>query len=397
MRIAIDARMMGPENTRGIGRYIQEIVRAMLLLESGYTFVLLEKDPSASPFKDHSSVEHVKADVPWYGLAEQIRMPGIIRQTKADILFVPHWNVTWFSPIPRVVFIHDLILLEEPLSANATTRGPFVARLKRIGFRLILKRALYESRQILVPLEYTRGWIKKHFPNLKTPIDVTGEGMPEIDRDAWRDPDLEHPYFMTVGSAYPHKNLEMLFEAWKKVAESHLNVRLLVVGKKDAFMRRLMDQFRCAGVQESMSAVSEQSNNRTTEQPNIEFLGEVSDDRLKQLYSKALALIFPSRWEGFGLPPLEALSVGCPVLSSDSSCMPEVLGPVRPMEGNEGVIYFNPDRSDAIVRAIETVLNDPSGVRGRARQIVPILKEKHDWRKAAARTLQVFERVFRAS
>lgn len=366
----------------------------MLDVESEHTFVLLVKDPNESPFKAHPSVEHVKADVRWYGLLEQILIPGIIRRAKADLLFVPHWNVTWSCPIPRVVFIHDLILLEEPLSANITTRGPAVAWLKRIGFRIILKRALYSSQRILVPLEYTRTWIKKHFPDLKTPIDVTGEGMPEIDREAWSDSDLEHPYFMTVGSAYPHKNLETLFKAWKIVAERHPNVRLYIVGKKDAFMQRLM-----AALGHSVrDAVLSSGADVHDESPrtNIEFLGEVSDEKLKRLYAKALALIFPSRWEGFGLPPLEALALGCPVLSSDSSCMPEVLGPARHVEGNEGVIYFNPSVPDAIVRAIETVLRHPNGVRGDARRAVPKLKERHDWHAAASRTIRVFKEAVRS-
>lgn len=395
MRIAIDARMMGPENTRGIGRYIEEIIRAMLKTAPQHTYVLLEKNPNASPLRDHPSVEHVKANVQWYGIAEQVRMPSIIRGTKADLLFVPHWNVTWSSPIPRIVFIHDLILLEEPKSAAITTRGPIVAWIKRIGFRMILKRALYTSKQILVPLEYTREWIKKHFPDLQTPISVTGEGMPAIEESLWQEPDLERPYFMTVGSAYPHKNHEMLFRAWEEVVKNHPNIRLLVVGKKDAFMQKLIDRYGALRVTSYELRDASRNSQPVTRNPNIEFLGEVSDGDLKQFYSKALALVFPSRWEGFGLPPLEALAVGCPVLSSDSSCMPEVLGPVRPMAENEGIIYFNPSRPDAIVRAIEIVLNDPSGVRGQARRIVPILKEKHDWHAAASRTLRAFEEVLR--
>jgi glycosyltransferase involved in cell wall biosynthesis len=337
-------------------------------------------------------------------------MPGIIRQVKADLLFVPHWNVTWSCPIPRVVFIHDLILLEEPLSANITTRGPVVAWLKRMGFRLILKRALYASKQILVPLEFTRMWIKKYFPDLKTPIDVMGEGMPELDQDIWQNPDLDRPYFMTVGSAYPHKNLETLFEAWWDVVQKHPNIRLLVVGKKDAFMQRLMDHvpqtgrdghpptryaLRRAGRAQGTVTLDGKDPQEETYNPqpttynvNIEFLGEVSDADLKRLYAKALALVFPSRHEGFGLPPLEALAAGCPVLSSDTSCMPEVLG-------KEGIVYFNPSRSDAIVRAIETVLANPEVARNQARHIVPALKERHDWYTAAKRTLRAFEEVVR--
>jgi glycosyltransferase involved in cell wall biosynthesis len=417
MRIAIDARMMGPGNTRGIGRYTEEIVRAMLDVAPQHTYILLEKDPDRSPFllsnirsdaddsnrqipvipseaaeggraegRDHPSVEHLKADVPWYGLAEQILMPGIIRQAKADILFAPHWNVTWSCPVPRVVFIHDLILLEEPLSANITTRGPFVARIKRLGFRLILRRALHSSARILVPLEYTKEWIRKHFPDLKTPVIVTGEGMPDLDQSAWSEPDLDHPYFLTVGSAYPHKNLETLFRAWATISERHPDVRLVVAGKKDAFMERMMGVSGFGFRDSGNFAPSPRNPNPESRNPNVSFLGEVSDADLKRLYVRALALIFPSRLEGFGLPPLEAIAAGCPVLSSDASCMPETLGP-------DGAIFFHPDDSDGMIRAIETVISDPASVRERARRAAPVLKQRHDWRRAAERTLRVFGEV----
>ena len=370
MRITIDARMMGAANTRGIGRYLEEIIRAMIELNPGNEYDLLERNPHASPFLGHPSVTHVAADVPWYGLAEQFKLPELIRATHPDLLFVPHWNVPIFDRTPRIVFIHDLILLEEPQSVNVTTRGPVVSGLKRLGYRIALRNALTRSKAILVPTDFVKEWIQKRFPNLQTPIVVTGEGMPNSDTSLWQDPNQEHPYFLMVGSAYPHKNHAAVIEAWKVIQERHPGVILKIVGSKDAFMNRLESMVRDSGLTQ------------------VEFAGAVSDESLRTLYAESLALIFPSRWEGFGLPPLEALAHGTAVLSSNAACMSEVLG-------NEGIIYFKPDRTDDIVRAVETVLQNPMGVRVKAREVIPKLRERHDWRLAAERTLGAFEATVR--
>lgn len=363
---------MGAGSTRGIGRYTEEIIRAMLELDSGHQYILLERNPDTSPFLGHPSVEHVKADVHWYGLDEQLKLPGIIRATNPEILFVPHWNVPVLNRASRVVFIHDLILLEEPDSANVTTRGPIVAGMKRFGYMVALQNAIIRSKAMLVPTEYVASRIRKYFPRVTHPIVVTGEGMPDPNRELWRDPDLDEPFFITVGSAYPHKNHSTLFEAWKTISARNPNVALKIVGARDVFMKKLEASVQASRIQ------------------NIEYLGQRSDDAVRDLLARSLGLIFPSRHEGFGLPPLEALAAGTAVLSSNASCMPEVLG-------SEGMIYFNPRSPDDIVRAVETVLQNPEGVRGSARNILPRLREKHDWHQSARRTLEAFESVIRPS
>lgn len=372
MRITIDARMMGAGSTRGIGRYTEELVRAMLNVAPEHRYALLVRHADASQFLGHPSVEHVRADVPWYGVAEQVRMPGIIARTRPDIFHVPHWNVPVLSRAARVVTIHDLILLEEPLSANVTTRGPLVAAVKRLGYRVTLRDALRRSRRILVPTQFVADQIRRHFPDLATPVDVTGEGSPEVDESSWSEPDAEQPYLLYVGSAYPHKNLDLLLEAWKKVSSSHPTVSLVFAGDLDAFMRRTEALTASMGL------------------PRVRFLGRVTDPELSRLYAKALAFVFPSRLEGFGLPPLEALAHGCPVIASDASSLPEVLGP-------NGAIFFQPSDLDGMIRAVETVLRDPVGVRVQARQAVSALRERHDWRKAAKRTLTAYEHALRVS
>ncbi len=369
MRIAIDARMMGPENTRGIGRYIEELVRAMVKITPQHRYVLLVRDPRKSPFIGHASVEHVKADVPWYSVAEQLKMPGIIAAAKADLLHVPHWNVSLLSLMPCVVTVHDLILLSEPKSANVSTRHPIVAMIKRIGHRVVLRSALKRSRYILVPTQWVADDIHRHFPRLKTIIEVTGEGIPDPDPSVWSDPDPTNPYLLHVGSAYPHKNLDLLLDAWKILSDTHPTLSLVLAGERDAFMKRLEERV----VREKL--------------PRVQFPGRISDADLPALYAKASTFVFPSQNEGFGLPPLEAMAYGCPVVSSDATCLPEVLG-------QEGVFFFQPRGTDGIIRAVETVLRDPVGARNAARQAAVVLRARHDWKKTAERTLQAYETTY---
>lgn len=370
MKFAIDCRMMGPEQTRGIGRYIQELVRAMLKDAPEHRYVLLMRDPDHSPFQGNVSVEHVRADVPWYGVTEQVKMPGIIARTQSDLIHVPHWNVPVMSRVPRVVTIHDLTLLDEPVSAKVTTRGPVVAAVKYAGYRVSLSYALH-SRRILVPTEWVASEIRRQFPYVTTPIDVTGEGMPDVNPSSWSDADQAHPYLLYVGSAYPHKNLELLLDAWKIIAVRHPELSLVIAGEKDVFMGRLEDRVRRDGLQP------------------VRFMGRVTDEELGKLYAKALAFMFPSRNEGFGLPPLEAMAYGCPVIAARATSLPEVLG-------EEGVIFFQPSGTDGILDAVQTVLRDPVGVRVRARQAVSALRARHNWRTAAERTLAAYEAAVRS-
>jgi glycosyltransferase involved in cell wall biosynthesis len=387
MRIAIDARMMGASQTRGIGRYIEEIIRAMIKIAPQNRYILLERAPKISPFFNPQIVEHLKANFHWYGWEEQIKLPRLIRRAKADVIFVPHWNISWFCRIPRVVFIHDLILLEEPASANVSTRDPLTRWVKRKAHRLVLRRALKTSRAILVPTQHIADRIKYYFPNIKTQVIVTGEGMPKVDCSLWKEADggwqfektnpqttplirssRPVPYLLMVGSAYPHKNHIKVLEAWKVLSKKHPTLRLRIVGTEDLFMQRVMDRVRRAGIHQ------------------VDFLGRLTDAELDTVYAKAIGLIFASRSEGFGLPPLEAFAHGIPVLSSHASCMPEVLG-------DRGVIYFNPSEPDAIVKAVEDLLRNPGGVREEARKAVAQLQERHDWNISAERTIRVIEEV----
>jgi glycosyltransferase involved in cell wall biosynthesis len=361
MRICIDARMMGPENTRGIGRYIEELIRAMLELEPDNRYILIVRKPD-HPFKDHPSVETLVADIQWYGLAEQFKMSEVFRQAKADLVHVPHWNVPIFYRGPLVITIHDLLLRHFPLSAKTSTRAWPMRLAKRLLYRVVVANAVGRARRILVPTECVKSDVESFYPSAKGKISLTGEGMPPLSADNRLPP---ADYLLYVGSAYPHKGLDDLLAAWPKLHGRHPELELKLAGEQDVFMRRMMARA------ESENLVG------------VDFLGKVSDEQLKRLYSGAVALIFPTHFEGFGLPPFEALAQGCPVIASDIPVLQEVLG-------ENGATYFRLGDSDGILAAVESVLAQPEKSRSSAREAAARLMRRHTWQGAAEKTFLAY-------
>ena len=366
MRIGIDARMMTPKATRGIGRYVEELVRAMLTAAPEHRYVLVTRT-AIHPFSAHPSVETVVADVPWYGIAEQVRMPGVLRSMKADVVHVPHWNVPIAYAGPLVITVHDLLLRHEPMSARISTRNPGIAAFERIGYRATLAAALWHAKRILVPTAYTAQDLARLYPRSAAKVVVTGEGMGR--RNMFPPNPVHVPpqssYLLYVGSAYPHKGLDLLIDAWSALEMDHPDLHLKIAGEEDAFMRRLKDDVRRRKL------------------ARVEFLGYVKDEELLKLYRDAAAFVFPSRFEGFGLPPLEAIQAGCPVVSSDAAALPEVLG-------EQGAFFFQSGSRTGILRAIETVLQDPEAARVKAAAALPELRSRHDWSLAARKTLEAY-------
>jgi len=366
--------MMGAENTRGLGRYIQELVAAMAAMAPDNEYVLVTRRA------DHAlaALPHIKtvvADIPWYGLDEQIKMPRIFRDLKADVVHVPHWNVPLAYSGPLVVTVHDLLLLHQPASANASTRVWPVRLFKRLGFRLTLRHAVSAAQRICVPTEFVKDDLLNFFPAAQNKIVVTGEGVTRfrvssnefrVTQDQGpRAKDRSRSYLLYVGSAYPHKRVDLLLKAWETVSAKRPDLELVVAGEMDAFMQR-------------QKAISEERK-----LPRVSFLGRVTDAELSALFSGASAFVWPSSFEGFGLGPVEALSTGCPVISSDVRPMPEVLG-------KKGVAYFKTGSVDGMIEAINEVVDNQSVYRSQALSAVDDLLDVHDWNKAAARTLAAY-------
>ncbi|MDD4272075.1 MAG: glycosyltransferase family 1 protein, partial [Patescibacteria group bacterium] len=180
---------------------------------------------------------------------------------------------------------------------------------------------------------------------------------------------ISQPYLLYVGNAYPHKNLEGLIKVFSEIEKAPFNkggrgdLKLVLVGKEDYFYHRL----------------KQYAKNFSN---NIIFPGYVPDNELKELYSRAILYVFPSFYEGFGLPPLEAMAHGLAVVSSDKTCLPEILG--------EAALYFNPDDEVDMKNKIVEALNNGKlreTLKNRGYEQI----KKYSWHRCASQTLEVYK------
>lgn len=339
MKIGIDARFYGPRvGGGGLGRYVSELVTALQKIDRENEYVLfLGKENFHECIITSPNFSKRLVDIPWYSAKEQLAMPREVALAKVNLMHYPHWNIPVLSRVPFVVTIHDLILLEDPASARATTRNAFVHGLKTIGYRLALETAIHRSKHIIAISEYTKRSILDHFRVPGGKISVVYNGVkPPTGGEAVSLASLgvTQPYFLNVGNAYPHKNLSFMLEAFARFCKTDQQTMLVLAGKRDVFVEKLESEAREFGI-----------GNR------VRCIDTPTDAMLARLYADATLVISPSRIEGFGIPPLEALSFGTPVVAADASSLPEVL--------KDTVRYFDPDDANGLVRLMHEAIVTP--------------------------------------
>ncbi|KKW36106.1 MAG: glycosyl transferase, group 1 [Candidatus Giovannonibacteria bacterium GW2011_GWA2_53_7] len=370
MKIGIDARFYGPYvGGGGLGRYTHELLKQLQEIDTQNRYLVFLNREGFDAFQPKSpNFEKRLADVRWYTLAEQLKMPRIIDREHLDLIHYPHWNVPLFSRTPFVTTIHDLILLDERDSAiQATTLPRPLYNLKRLGYRIVLHHALFKSRSLIAVSNFTKSRILAHFPRLsKDKVKMIYEGGP----GTWgHEPETnlapKGPYFLYVGNAYPHKNLESLLHAFSFFQKAHPEVKLVLVGREGHFYNQLKKEL------EEIDVPSD----------SVIFTGFVPDASLSNLYQHATLYLFPSRHEGFGLPPLEAMAHGVPVAASKTSSLPEILG--------DAALYFDPDNLEDMVRVMETALSDETLRQTLTQKGYEKIKA-YSWRTMAQETLNIY-------
>lgn len=372
MRIGIDARFYGPKlGGGGLGRYVSELVSHLEQIDSHNEYVVfLRKQNFHECRVTRANFTKRLVDVPWYSFDEQRVMPREIALAKVNFMHFPHWNVPIFTRTPFIVTIHDLILLEDPSSAHATTRNAFVHGIKYAAFRLVLENAVHRSRHIIAVSEHTKQSVLKHFRIKSHKVTVVHNGVtaPSDGRGvSLRDLGVVEPYILAVGNRYPHKNLDTLIHAFKLVFERHTSASLVLAGRHDVFTERLMRLTQQLSLPEHA----------------VRFVDLPSDEQIGALYRHASLLAFPSKIEGFGLPPLEAMHVGTPVMSSEASCLPEILG--------DAAIYVDPDDETKLTEVMLAAIESPASLSSQVARGHERVKNFR-WETAAKQTLDVYMR-----
>jgi glycosyltransferase involved in cell wall biosynthesis len=244
---------------------------------------------------------------------------------------------------------------------------------KYIAYKWTIGSAIARAKHVIAVSEFTKNDILAQYKNTEEKISVTYEACDDLCRISNSPPHhilekygIIKPYLLYVGNAYPHKNLQCLIDAFALISSTFPEMQLALVGKEDYFYARL-------------KAYCSKKNIK-----GVHFLGFVSDQDLDVLYRFTKAYVFPSLYEGFGLPPLEAMAKGAVVVSSDHPCMQEVLG--------DAAWYCDARASRNITQGIVKVLNDDilriKLVEKGYQQI-----KKYSWDKMANETLEIYKKT----
>ncbi len=370
-RIGLDARFYGPVG-KGLGRYTQEIVDRVIKQDTYNQYVVfLSQENFDSFYCSNKKVKKILIKARWYSVAEQIVFPFIIWRQKLDLMHFMHFNVPIFTPVKFLVTIHDLILTKFP-TTRASTLSPFFYKIKNLAYKIVIWVAIKRAKSIIAVSKFTRNDIIRQFNARKDKVKLIYEGVSDFknlekenSKNILNKYNIKKPFLLYVGNAYPHKNLERLIKAFLILKKDFINLSLVLVGKEDYFYKRL-------------------KNFLDYKKYNILFPGFVADDELGVFFQEAECYVFPSLYEGFGLPPLEAMAFSCPVVSSNRSCLPEILG--------DAAVYFNPEKEQDIVNKIKKVIKDDvlkkQMIAKGSQQI-----KKYSWQKAVEQTLKLYHQV----
>jgi glycosyltransferase involved in cell wall biosynthesis len=355
LRIGLYAPNLRTAAPSGVERYVEELVRALAALGSAHEFVLLSDAADLTP----PGWRHVP--VPSMGWFRRLRydhrlLAGAAAAERLDVLHCTKSFVPEGLACPALVTVYDVIFLKHP---------EFYPWWWRAYWRRSLERSVERSRAILCISETTARDLNEEIPaargkSIAAPCGVDGSRFASSRKPAA----LDGPYFLSVGTITARKNLDGLLDAFERLgADGPL---LAVAGELDPV----------AGDGRRLAAAG----------GRVRRLGRVGEAELGGLYEGALALVYPSRYEGFGLPVLEAMAVGCPVIASRAGALPEVVG--------DAGILVAPGDSEALSREMARVAGDAAlrselARKGRARAA------QFTWRRTAERTLEAYERIGR--
>lgn len=337
MNLTLDARLI---NTSGIGVYLQNVLQSERLLK--YDLRILYKADEKDFFKTiGEKAKMVEYNASLYSIKELLQTPATTKHT--DIFWSPHFNVPLinFASKLKVVTIHDVFHL-----AHYHT----LTMAQKLYAALMYKKAVTDSDIIFTVSHQSKKEIINYTKAKADKIKVVYNGIDyvkfntilneEEKKAVTNKYDIHFPFLLFVGNVKPHKNLHNALLGFKNYLLENKKeasaIKFVIVGKREGFI------------------TGDNKINDIVQDPvlkdRVHFTGWVLHEHLAALYQQAQAFIFPSFYEGFGFPPLEAMAAGCPVISSNASCMPEVYG--------DAALFFNPANPIEIGAAIHQILTD---------------------------------------
>ncbi len=373
MRIGIDCRLY---SQTGVGRYIRAILAEVKnqILEEDKEYVLFVYKPDAKHFSNFPrSVKIVLTNVKWHSFFEQIVMPFLLYREHLSLVHFPYFNVPLLYFKKFTVTIHDLTI-NKFKTGKATSLPLVLYYLKLISYHIIMYFTVKRACLIITVSQAVKNEIVKTYDINEDKVRVVyngGELEESDDRRVSHDlPVPDGRYILYVGNLHPHKNLETLVLAYDELLKDgkYIDIKLVIISPFDFFYLKLFDFLKNLKLENK-----------------VIFTGPVKNYKLQHYYKNAACFVFPSFSEGFGIPGIEAMRLGCPVIASDIPVFKEVYG--------SACLFFNPKNPIDLKEKIVFLL-DHEKQRNELIERGNIQARHYSWKMAAAETLKIYESCF---
>ena len=369
-KIGIDARMYGYAQT-GIGNYIRHLLHYIFETDKKNKYVIFLMPEEYDKFDlPNERIKKIKASAKWYGWREQLLFPFQLYKENLDLMHFTHFN----SPIlyfkRSIVTIHDITPYFFPGHKMKSI-------VRKIGFKTVFFSSVKKAVRVVAVSENTKNDIANYFKIKKDKINVIYEGTDSQFRvisanqktaEIKKKHNITKPFIFYTGVWRNHKNLVGLVKAFEILRNKYkLDYQLVLGGKEDPYypeVRKTWEKLKL-----------EQEVIRT---------GFIDQEDLPLFYNMAEAFIIPSFYEGFGLIGLESFACGTPVISSNTTSLPEILG--------NATIYFDPNSSEEMAKKIKLVLTNKK-LYNELIEKGFIQNGKYSWEKMGKETLDVYEKI----
>ncbi len=365
LRIAIDARMIRPGTMHGIARYVYHLLKGIKNRGTSHHFDILVNPGSPLESMDWPAnirFEHVKAN--WISFREQWEIPRALKRMGSDLFHAPSFVAPLVVPCKMVMTIHDL---------NHLVLPQYYTPLHQFYYQVIVRSSIHRSQYILTVSKFSKQEIVRALGLPADKIFVTYNGVSEHYQPV-HDPEaleyvrdiygLTERFILCVSNNKPHKNVHQLVRAY---CYADIDIPLVLACPIDRNLIRIAENYG--------------------KKHKIFFSKFIEEEHLPAVYSMTDLFVYPSTYEGFGLPPLEALSCGAPVVVARSSSLPEVVG--------DHAFFTNPFDFKAIAQALERGISDQE-TRNRLRDDGLRHAKKFSWERMTDDTLAVYEKCLEA-
>ena len=338
MRIAINTRFGAYDYQEGYGRFTREISYGLARANKGDEYFFYYDNPFPPENQHLTNINHIvagpKARHPllwkfWY----DVRIPRLLAKHKAGVFFSPDGICSLHTKVPQVIAIHDLAFLHYPR---------FMPKMQQWFYKQYTPAFIRKAKKIITVSSFSRTDLIKQYPFAKDKTEVVYNAadpsfrpLSWTEKETWKESFTEgREYFLYVGSVHPRKNLVNLLKAFSGFKKRQkTNMQLVITGR----LAWLHEEFTHA-----LSTFKFRND--------VKLTGYISQEELVKLMGSAYALIYPSVWEGFGMPVLEAMQAGVPVLCSGTSALPEI--------ADDAALFFDPQKPDDIGLQMAHVYKD---------------------------------------